>query len=144
MWCHTVTHGRGSEGGNWRMQWVASTLHTTSEHGVSSITTADEHTSAASNRLNWRHPPADLNGHVRFARKTKSGFCACDITFQLASTAGCRKFCSQQNGYCKRIFGEVQICSTLLLFVANIRSYFSQYLACIEGRSEKQALPVHF
>jgi len=27
--------------GNWRMEWVASTLHTTSEHGVSSITTAD-------------------------------------------------------------------------------------------------------
>jgi len=27
------------------MQWVASTLHTTSEHGVSSITTADAHTS---------------------------------------------------------------------------------------------------
>ena len=43
------------------MQWVASTLHTTSEHGVSSITTADAHTSAASSRLNWR-PPADLNG----------------------------------------------------------------------------------
>ena len=31
---------------SWRMQWVASTLHTTSEHGVSSITTADAHTSA--------------------------------------------------------------------------------------------------
>ena len=41
MWWHTVTHGKGSEGGNWRMQWVDSTLHTTSEHGVSSITTAD-------------------------------------------------------------------------------------------------------
>jgi len=27
--------------GNWRMEWVSSTLHTTSEHGVSSITTAD-------------------------------------------------------------------------------------------------------
>jgi len=26
---------------DWRMQWVASTLHTTSEHGVSNITTAD-------------------------------------------------------------------------------------------------------
>jgi len=26
------------------MEWVASTLHTTSEHGVSSITTADAHT----------------------------------------------------------------------------------------------------
>ena len=85
MWWHTATHGRGSERGNWRMQWVTSTLHTTSEHGVSSITTADAHTSAASSRLNWR-PPADLNGLVRFARKTKSGFCACAITFQLAST----------------------------------------------------------
>jgi len=54
--------------GNWRMEWVASTLHTTSEHGVSSITTADEHTSAASSRLNWR-PPADLNGLVRLAER---------------------------------------------------------------------------
>jgi len=44
--------GWGSEGGNWRMQWVASTLHTTSEHGVSSITTADTPHSAASSRLN--------------------------------------------------------------------------------------------
>jgi len=50
------------------MQWVASTLHTTSEHGVSSITTADAHTSAASNRLNWR-PPADLNGNFHFAER---------------------------------------------------------------------------
>jgi len=50
------------------MEWVASTLHTTSEHGVSSITTADAHTSAASSRLNWR-PPADLNGLVRFAER---------------------------------------------------------------------------
>jgi len=37
--------------GNWRMDWVASTLHTTSERGVSSITTADSHTSAASSGL---------------------------------------------------------------------------------------------
>jgi len=50
------THGDAQEEnwrGNWRMEWVASTLHTTSEHGVSSITTADAHTSAASCRLNW-------------------------------------------------------------------------------------------
>ena len=55
--------------GNWRIKWVASTLHTTSEHGVPSITTADAHTSAASSRLNWRPPPADLNGLVRFAER---------------------------------------------------------------------------
>jgi len=45
--------------GNWGMKWVASTLHTTSEHGVSSITTIttdDAHTSAASSRLNWQTP----------------------------------------------------------------------------------------
>jgi len=66
-----MTHGDAREGnwrGNWWMEWVASTLHTTSEHGVSSITTADAHTSVASSRLNWR-PPADLNGFVRFAER---------------------------------------------------------------------------
>ena len=67
MWWHTVTRV-GKWRGNWRMEWVASTLHTTSEHGVSSITTTDAHTSAASSRLNWR-PPADLNGLVRFAER---------------------------------------------------------------------------
>jgi len=40
------------------MEWVTSTLHTTSERGVSSITTAD-----------WTDVPADLNGLVRFAER---------------------------------------------------------------------------
>jgi len=48
---------QGKWRGNWRMQWGASTLHTTSEHGVSSITIADAHTSAASSRLNLRPLP---------------------------------------------------------------------------------------
>jgi len=67
---NVMAHGDAREGkwrGNWRMEWVASTLHTTSERGISSIT-ADSHTSAASSRLNWR-PPADLNGLVRFAER---------------------------------------------------------------------------
>ena len=70
MWWHTVTHGRGSEweSGEW------STLHTTSEHGLSSITTADAHTSAASRRLNWR--PRRFKWTRLFHRKTKYGFCA--------------------------------------------------------------------
>jgi len=66
--------------GNWRMEWVASTLHTTSEHDVSSITTADANTSAASSLLNWR--PCRFKWTRPFRRKTKSGFCACAITFQ--------------------------------------------------------------
>jgi len=50
------------------MEWVASTLRTTLEHGVSSITTADAHTSAAGSRQNYR-PPADVNGLVRSAER---------------------------------------------------------------------------
>ena len=68
---------------NWRMEWVASTLHTISEHDVSSITTADAHTSAASSRPNLR--PCRFKWTRPFRRKTKSGFCACAITFQTQS-----------------------------------------------------------
>jgi hypothetical protein len=81
-----MAHGEAREGKwrrKWRMEWVASTLHTTSEHGVSSITTADAHTSAPSSRLNWR--PRRFKWNRPFLWKTKSGFCACAITFQLAS-----------------------------------------------------------
>jgi len=86
---NVMAHGDTREGKwreNWRMEWVASTLHTTSEHGVSNITTittADAHTSAASSRLNWR--PNRFKWTRPFRRKTKSCFCACAFTFQLAS-----------------------------------------------------------
>jgi hypothetical protein len=81
-----MAHGDAREGkwrGNWRMEWVASTLHTTSEHGVSSITTADAHTSAAGSRLNWR--PRRFKWTRPLRRKTKFGFCVCAITFQTQS-----------------------------------------------------------
>ena len=83
-----MAHGDAREGkwrGNWRMDWVVSTLHTTSEHGVSSITTADVHTSAGSSRLNWRL--SRFKWTRPFRQKTKSVFCACAITFQLAPTS---------------------------------------------------------
>jgi hypothetical protein len=54
------------------MVCVASTLHSTLEHGVSSITAADAHTSAASSRLNWR--PRRFKWTRPFRRKTKSRF----------------------------------------------------------------------
>ena len=86
-----MAHGDAREGkwsGNWRMQWVASILHTTSEHCVSSnttITTADAHASAVSSRLNWR--PRRFKWTRPFRRKTISGFCACAITFQMDSSS---------------------------------------------------------
>jgi len=83
-----MAHGDTQEGkwkGNWRMEWVASTLHTTSDYGVSSITTADAQTSAASSRLNWH--PCRFKWTRSFRCKTKSGFCVCAITFQTQSTA---------------------------------------------------------
>jgi len=79
---NVMAHGDAREGkwrGNWRVEWVTSTLHTSSKHGVSSITTADAHTSDASSRLNWR--PRRFKWTRPFHRKTKSGFCACTITF---------------------------------------------------------------
>jgi hypothetical protein len=84
---NVMAHGDAREGkwrGNRRMEWISSTLYTTSEHGVSSITTADVHTSAASSRLNWR--PRRFKWTRPFRRKTKSVFCACAITFQTQST----------------------------------------------------------
>jgi hypothetical protein len=87
---NVMAHGDAREGKwreNWQMEWIASTLHTTSEQGVSNITTADVHTSSASSRLNWRPPPRQFKSIRPFRRKTKSGFCACAITFQTQSTA---------------------------------------------------------
>jgi len=71
------------------MEWAASTFHTTSEHGLSSIVTADAHNSAASNRLNWH--PRWFKWTRPFRRKTKSGFCECAITFQTGSTSICSR-----------------------------------------------------
>jgi hypothetical protein len=87
---NVMAHGDAWEGKwrtNWRMEWAANTLHTTSEHDVSSITTADAHTSAASSWLNWR--PGRFKWTHPFRRKTKSGFCACAITFQMLYTIFC-------------------------------------------------------
>ena len=117
-----MAHGDALEGkwrGNWRMVWVASTLHTTSEHSVSSITKADAHTSAASSRLNWR--PRRFKWTRPFRRKTKSGFCACAITFQKQSThiyCDCptHHFGDYGVGYtetCNRIIGNTIYINTL-------------------------------
>jgi hypothetical protein len=85
---NVMAHSDAREGkwrGNWRMEWVASTLHTTSEHSVSSITIADVHTSAASS--DWTDVPRRFKWTRPFRRKTKSGFYACAITFQTQSTS---------------------------------------------------------
>jgi hypothetical protein len=89
---NVMAHGDAWEGkwrGNRQMEWVASTLHTTLEHGVSSITTTDAHTSAAGSRLNWH--PRRFKWNRPFCRMTKSGFCECAITFKcilLPATVG--------------------------------------------------------
>jgi hypothetical protein len=83
---NVMAHGDARERkwrGNWRRKWIANTLHTTLEYCVSSINTADSHTSPASSRLNWR--PRRFKLTRSFRRKTKSGFCTCAITFQTQS-----------------------------------------------------------
>ena len=80
------TYGGGKWRGNWRMEWVASTLHTISEHVVSIITTAHAHTSAASSRLNWR--PRRFKWTRPSRRKTKPGYgfsATCKVIIKLSS-----------------------------------------------------------
>ena len=81
MWWHTGTGGelKGKLANGVGSQYC----YTTSERGVSSITTTDTHSSAASCRLNWR--PRRFKWTRPFSRKTKCGFCACAITFQTLS-----------------------------------------------------------
>ena len=84
---NVMVHGDAQEGkwrGNWRMEWVANkpvpfTLPQNMVYPPSLPLT-----SAASSRLNWR--PRRFKWSRLFRRKTKSGFCTCAITFQLAST----------------------------------------------------------
>jgi hypothetical protein len=65
---NVMAHVDAREGkwrGNWRMEWVANNLHTTSERGVSSITMRTRRLSIG----DWTDAPADLNGLVRFAER---------------------------------------------------------------------------
>jgi len=82
-----MAHGDEREGSKGESGGVGSQyLHTTSEHGASSITTADAYTSAASSRLNLRH--RQFKWTRPFRRKTKSGFWACAFTFHSQSNKG--------------------------------------------------------
>jgi hypothetical protein len=85
-----MAHGDAREGelrGNRRMEWVGSALPL--YLGTRSIQhyyllPADPHTSTASTRLNWLHHR--FKWTRPFPWKTKSGFCACAITFKTEYT----------------------------------------------------------
>jgi len=77
-----MAHGDAREGKwrwNWRMEWVASTLHTTSNMVYTALLPL---------MRTPRLPVVDWTDDwtLPFRRKTKSGFCVCAITFQLASS----------------------------------------------------------
>jgi hypothetical protein len=74
--------------GNKRMEWVTSKCHMTEEHRLEwAVQTlqADVHASPASSQINW--PPRRFKWTHPFCWKTKSGFCACAITFQMQSNS---------------------------------------------------------
>ena len=137
---NVMAHSDVREGkwrGNWWMEWVASTLHTTSEHGVSSITTTDPHTLAASSRLNWC--PRRFKWTPPFRQKTKSGFCTCAITYQLASTLTLGSFTSSEflfthrlrppfmitfpSHWCYKEFLESRYAQTVLVISSSVSAF---------------------
>jgi len=92
-----MAHGDAREGkwrGKMRMEWVASSLAL--YVGTRSIQSpsADPHSSTASSRLNWH--PRRFKWTCPFRWKTKSGFCACAITFRTWYTE-CHNDCSMCN-----------------------------------------------
>jgi hypothetical protein len=60
------------------------TVSATFRYNITTIITADARTLTACSRLKWR--PRRFKWTRPFRRKTKSGFCACAITFQTQST----------------------------------------------------------
>jgi len=70
--------------GKMRMEWVASSLALYVGTRSIQLLSADPHSSAASSRLN-RHPRRFKRTRP-FRWKTKSGFCACAITFRTCYT----------------------------------------------------------
>jgi len=87
---NVMAHGDAREEkwrGKWRMEWVTSKRRITAEHRLArAVQTmqADVYSSPASSRLNWF--PRRFKWTRPLRRKTKSGFCACAITFQTQST----------------------------------------------------------
>jgi len=93
---NVMAHSDAREGkwrGNKRMEWITSKRHMTAERRLArAVQTlqADVHSSPASSRLNWRL--RRFKWTSLFRRKTKSGFCACAITFQKQSNTGYTTF----------------------------------------------------
>jgi len=84
-----MAHGDAREGkwrGNWRMERVASTLHTTSERVFYPTLLLLLMRAPRLPVVDWTDAPADLNGLVRFAERRNLVSGACAITFQLTST----------------------------------------------------------
>ena len=66
-WWHTVTHGRGSEGWNWWMEWVASTL--TPPPNVVYPALLKLMGTPRLPAVDWTDAPTDLNGLVCFGER---------------------------------------------------------------------------
>jgi len=82
-----MAHGDAREGkwrGKMRMEWVASSLALyVGTRSIQSLS-ADPHSSTVSSRLNWHSRRFQWTRPFRW--KTKSGFCACAITFRTCYT----------------------------------------------------------
>jgi len=89
---NVMAHGEAREGKwrkNWRMKCVASTLHSNMVYPALLLLMCTPRLPVvdwtdATRRFKWTRP---------FRRKTKSGFCACAITFQTQSNTVMLSFC---------------------------------------------------
>ena len=88
-------------------------------------------------------PPADLNGLVRFARKTKSGFCACAVTFQKQYTSSA--YPEAEVTYGSRFAHTIYILYNLLprhMYICPKRTVILYQLKIIEANKNKTFCPI--
>ena len=74
----------GERRGNWRTEWVASTLTLPRNVVYPALLTLMRTPRLQSSRLNWL--PRRFKWTRPFRRKTRCGFCACAIRFRTSST----------------------------------------------------------
>jgi len=126
MWWHTVTHGRGSKGetGEWSEKPVPLTL----PRNMVCPSLLPLTRTLRLPVVDWTDARCRFKLTRPFRRKTKSGFCACVITFQLAYTCVFRRYKCLMKTRWAAIITKVFYCFVLSFHIAAVYIYIYIYV----------------
>jgi hypothetical protein len=140
---NVMAHGDAREGkwsGIWRMEWVASTLHTTdhllhttSERGVSSLINTDHllplMRTSRLQVVDWTDAPTDVNGLVRFVERRN--LVSARVSSHFTSSGARSSIVDVKNVEASSSSGmSVCVCVLLLLLLRNILTFCMCVCCC--------------